>query len=58
MTATSPVTLSIVLFDKTVTGTPDEFRALLVKLDTDDSWTPAEKRAAKAAIKAALKENE
>ena len=51
-------TLSIVLFGKTVTGTPDEFREYLKRLDTDDSWTPAEKRAVKAAIKAALKEEE
>jgi hypothetical protein len=50
--------LSIVLFGVTITGTPDEFRALLAKLDTDNSWTPAEKRAAKAAIKAALKDEE
>jgi hypothetical protein len=55
MTTPSPQ-LSIVLFGKTVTGTPAEFRTLLAKLETDDSWTPQEKRTAKAAIKAALKE--
>jgi hypothetical protein len=57
-TLTPSPQLSIVLFGKTVTGTPAEFRALLAKLDTDDSWTPTEKRIAKAAIKAALKDKE
>ena len=51
-------TLTAVIFGLTITGTPAEFREKLAELDTAPGWTPAEKREAAAAIKAALKENE